>query len=137
MFEIKAPLLLDGATGTNLIKVGMPSGVCVERWVLEHPEVITALQKAYADAGSNGVMAPTFEANRFKLAQHGLGDKVADFNARLVALSREAVGGRAAVAGNIAPTGIFVEPFGDETFDGLCDISASRLLHCVMRALII
>jgi 5-methyltetrahydrofolate--homocysteine methyltransferase len=122
MFNLKAPLLLDGATGTNLIKAGMPSGVCVEQWLLDNPQTIVALQKAYVDAGSNVVTAPTFEANRYKLSQHGLGDKVADFNKRLVALSREAVGDRAAVAGNIAPTGIFVEPFGDETFDGLCEI---------------
>lgn len=122
MFKIKTPMLLDGATGTNLIKAGMPTGICVEQWVLEHPEIITELQKAYADAGSDVVTAPTFEANHYKLAQRGLEGNVADFNKRLVALTREAVGGKSAVAGNMAPTGLFIEPFGDETFDGLCDI---------------
>lgn len=122
MFKIKTPMLLDGATGTNLFKAGMPSGICVEKWVLEHPAVIKELQKGYADAGSDAVTAPTFEANRFKLSQHGLGDKVAEYNKRLVELTREAVEGKAAVAGNMAPTGIFVEPFGEETFDGLLDI---------------
>jgi 5-methyltetrahydrofolate--homocysteine methyltransferase len=115
-------MLLDGATGTNLIKLGMSSGDCTEQWVLEHPAAITDLQRAYVDAGSDVITAPTFEANRFKLKNHGLEKKVAEINRRLVALSRAAADGRAAVAGNMAPTGIFVEPFGDESFDGLCDI---------------
>jgi 5-methyltetrahydrofolate--homocysteine methyltransferase len=119
MFEFKLPLLLDGATGTNLIKAGLPTGVCVENWVLDHPQTLIDLQKSYVKAGSNVVTAPTFGANRSKLAQHGFGDSVADFNKRLVALSKEAAGGKAMVAGNLAPTGLFVEPFGDETFDGL------------------
>lgn len=122
MFKIKAPMLLDGATGTNLIKAGMPTGICVEKWILEHPAVIKDLQKGYVEAGSDVVTAPTFEANRHKLSQYGLGDKVAEYNKGLVALSREAAGSKTAVAGNMAPTGIFVEPFGDETFDGLLDI---------------
>jgi len=122
MFEFKEPLLLDGATGTNLIKAGMPSDVCVEKWVLDHPDTIIELQRAYVDAGSNVITAPTFEANRYKLSLHGLGDKVKEFNKQLVSLSKEAAGDRAAVAGNMAPTGLFVEPFGDETFDGLVDI---------------
>lgn len=122
MFEFKEPLLLDGATGTNLIKAGMPSGICVEKWVLDHPDVIKELQKAYVAAGSDVITAPTFEANRYKLSQHGFDDNVVQFNKELVALSKEAAGGKAAVAGNMAPTGLFVEPFGDETFDGLLDI---------------
>lgn len=122
MVDFKLPMLLDGATGTNLYKAGMPSGVCVEKWVLDHPQAIIDLQKAYVAAGSDAVMAPTFEANRYKLSQHGLGDSVVDFNKRLVELSRMATDGKALVAGNMAPTGLFVEPFGDETFDGLIDI---------------
>lgn len=122
MFNFKEPLILDGATGTNLIKAGMPSGICVEKWVLEHPQVIKDLQKAYIAAGSNVITAPTFEANRYKLSRYGLQDKVDEFNKELVMLSKEASENRAAVAGNMAPTGLFVEPFGDETFDGLIDI---------------
>lgn len=121
MFDFKLPLLLDGATGTNLMKAGMPSGVCVEQWVLEHGEVIKKLQKGFVDAGCDVLTAPTFGANRHKLSQHGFGDRVAEFNRRLVALSREVADGRA-VAGDMSPTGLFVEPFGDETFDGLVGI---------------
>lgn len=116
------PFLLDGATGTNLMLAGMPQGVCVEKWILENPAPIQQLQKEYAGAGCNAVMAPTFGANRQGLSRYGLGSSVADYNKRLVALSREAVGDSVMVAGDMSPTGIFVEPFGNATFDSLVDI---------------
>ena len=34
------PVILDGATGTNLMEAGMPIGVCPESWVLENPQVL-------------------------------------------------------------------------------------------------
>ena len=51
LFE-HGPVILDGATGSNLMKAGMPKGVCTEKWVLEHPDTIIQLQRAYAEAGS-------------------------------------------------------------------------------------
>ena len=116
------PLLLDGATGTNLMKAGLPSGVCTEKWILDNPRAIAELQRAYASAGSGAVMAPTFETNRFKLSNFGFEDKVKEFNTKLVGLSRSAVGDGVLVAGDISPTGLFVEPFGETTFDELTDI---------------
>lgn len=122
LFSAGRTFLLDGATGTNLMAAGMPAGVCVEQWVLEHPDVLLALQRGYVEAGSGMLTAPTFEANSYKLSQHGLEGRMAELNAALVALSKKAAQGRALVAGNLAPTGLFVEPFGDETFEGLCGI---------------
>ena len=58
---------LDGATGSNLVKKGMPAGVCPEKWILEHREVMLELQKNYVAAGSDILYAPTFTANRVKL----------------------------------------------------------------------
>ena len=84
------PLILDGATGSNLMKAGLPRGVCTEQWLLEHPQVIVDLQRRYAESGSEVVYAPTFTANRFYLAQHGLGEQVKQINQSLVALSRQA-----------------------------------------------
>ena len=52
-------LFLDGATGTNLQKAGMPAGVCPELWILEHPDALLRLQEAFAEAGSNILYAPT------------------------------------------------------------------------------
>ena len=70
------PVILDGATGANLMKAGMPKGVCTEKWVLEHPDTIIQLQRAYAEAGSQIIYAPTFAANRISLANHGLSGQV-------------------------------------------------------------
>ena len=68
-------VILDGATGTNLMAAGMPVGVCPEAWVMEHPQVILDLQKAYVDNGTNIVYAPTFTGNRIKLLEYGLQEK--------------------------------------------------------------
>ena len=103
LFE-HGPVILDGATGSNLMKAGMPKGVCTEKWVLEHPDTIIQLQRAYAEAGSQIIYAPTFAANRISLANHGLSDQVDHYNHALVALSKEAVQGRALIAGDITTT---------------------------------
>ncbi len=101
----EGPLFLDGATGSNLRAVGMPVGVSTEAWILDHPDALIDLQRAYVDAGSMAVCAPSFGANRLALAMHGLEDRVEEFNHRLVELSRRAVGGRARIAGDMSPTG--------------------------------
>lgn len=123
MNDLPLPLLLDGATGTQLQKRGMPSGVCTEQWVLEHPQVLQDIQRAYVEAGSDVIYAPTFGANAASLSHHGVeAGQVADYNRRLVAITREAVGERALVAGDLSPTGLFVIPFGEATFEELVDI---------------
>jgi 5-methyltetrahydrofolate--homocysteine methyltransferase len=110
-------LRLDGATGTELAKQGMPPGVCPEKWVTENPQALCAVQGAYVSAGSNIVYAPTFGANPFKLAEFGLEDKCREMNAALVGISRNAVAGKALVFGDIAPTGQLIEPFGELPFE--------------------
>ena len=57
-------LYLDGATGSNLVKAGMPAGVCPEKWILEHPEVMLDLQRRYVEAGADILYAPTFKIGR-------------------------------------------------------------------------
>ena len=66
------PLFLDGATGSNLQKAGMPKGCCTEEWVLQHPQPLVDLQRAYAAAGSNIIYAPTFQAQPIALERVGL-----------------------------------------------------------------
>ena len=80
-------VLLDGATGSQLRAKGMPVGVSTELWAWEHPDVIVALQRAYVDAGSDIIYAPTFSANRVGLAMHGVADRLAEVNAGLVKLA--------------------------------------------------
>lgn len=101
----KGVVLLDGATGSNLRKAGMPVGVCTELWALEHPEIILQLQSDYVDAGSQIVYAPTFTANRVNLTSRGLESRLEELNRELVRLSKRAVGNRALVAGDITTTG--------------------------------
>lgn len=112
-------VLLDGATGSNLMKAGLPRGVSAEQWVTEHPDVLQELQRAYVEAGSKIVYAPTFAANRISLANFGLEIQVEQLNTRLVKISREAVEGRAFVAGDLTTTGQLMEPKGDMTYEKL------------------
>ena len=120
-------LFLDGATGTNLQKAGMPAGVCPELWILEHPDALLRLQEAFAEAGSNILYAPTFGANRIKLQEYGLQDRLAEMNASLVGLSRQASAGRAFVAGDITMTGRQLCPIGSMQFEELVDIYKEQI----------
>ena len=107
------PLLLDGATGSNLRAAGMPVGVSPELWVLEHREVLLDLQRSFVEAGSRIIMAPTFSANRLSLRHFGLEERAGELNAALAALSKEAAGDRALVAGDLSTLGRPLEPVGD------------------------
>ena len=101
----KGKVVLDGATGSNLMKAGMPRGVCSEAWIYENPQALIELQKAYAEAGSDIIYAPTFSANRISLANHGLEDKVEELNRGLVKITKDAVGDKCLVAGDVTTTG--------------------------------
>ena len=84
-------VILDGATGSNLMNAGMPVGVCPEQWILEHPKVLVELQFEYLKAGTDILYAPTFSGNRIKLADYGLEQQTKEMNERLLALSKEAI----------------------------------------------
>lgn len=120
--EIRFPLILDGATGTELQKRGYMGDVSAEQWVLEHPESILDIQKSYVASGSNVLYSPSFGANRRKLEEHGIFNKTGEYNRRLAALSKEAADGKAWVAGDISPTGMFLSPLGEASFEELVDI---------------
>lgn len=120
-------VLLDGATGSQLRERGMPVGVSVECWSYEHPAVIQALQRAYVDAGSDIIYAPTFAANRMGLESHGIADRLVELNTGLVKLSREAAGGRALVAGDFTTTGKPLEPVGTLTYEALLDVYREQI----------
>lgn len=115
----KKTVILDGATGTNLQKRGLPGGVCPEQWVLEHKEVMIELQKAYVEAGSDVLYAPTFSGNRIKLKEYGLQDSVSEMNKALVAVCKEAAGDQVLVAGDMTMTGQQLMPLGTLSFDEL------------------
>lgn len=120
-------VFLDGATGSNLVKAGMKAGDCPEKWILENPDALISLQKRYVVAGSDIVYAPTFTSNRIKLAEYGLEDRVEEINQKLVELSKEAVGDKAYVAGDITMTGIQLTPIGTMEFEDLIDIYKEQI----------
>ena len=127
----KHPLFLDGATGSNLQKQGMPAGECPEKWILEHREIMIALQRAFVDAGSNIVYAPTFTANRIKLREYGLEEQIHRMNLELVALSKEAVRDKAYVAGDLTMTGEQLAPIGRLDFEDLINIYKEQIGYLV------
>ncbi|MGE5589013.1 MAG: homocysteine S-methyltransferase family protein [Bacillota bacterium] len=119
-------LVLDGAMGTMLQAQGLPPGGSPERWVLEAPDRIEAIHRAFLDAGADLVETDTFGGSRPKLAEYGLEGRMRDINARAVELARRAVGGKALVAGSIGPTGLFLEPLGPLSFDLAVEIFAEQ-----------
>ena len=118
----KGSLILDGATGSNLMAAGMPRGVSTEEWVLAHPEILLELQRGYAQAGSQAVYAPTFQANRISQPHADLETMIP----KLVALSREAVGADVLVAGDLSSTGRMA-PLGPVTYEELYDCYAEAI----------
>ncbi len=116
----RGPLLLDGATGSNLLKLGMPRGCCTEEWVLNHPEAILALQRAYAEAGSDILYAPTFQAQPVALAQQKLDRQTEAINAMLVSLSRQAAPDKL-IAGDIATLAAYLDCYDAALFDTMVE----------------
>ena len=123
-------VILDGATGSNLQEAGMKMGVCPEQWILENPQAILKLQRNYVAAGTNILYAPTFTANRIKLAEYGLEGSLREMNHKLVALSREAAQGapNTYVAGDISMTGQQLYPIGDMQFEELVEVYKEQVL---------
>lgn len=114
-------VLLDGATGSNLMAAGMPRGVAPELWILEHPDEIHSLQTAYVDAGSQIIYAPTFGGNRINLTRYSLEDRLRELNLTLMQYAKEAARGLALVAGDVTTTGQFMEPLGSLTYETIFD----------------
>ncbi|MBO4981838.1 MAG: homocysteine S-methyltransferase family protein [Lachnospiraceae bacterium] len=130
-------IYLDGATGSNLVKAGMPAGVCPEAWICKHRDVLLALQKQYVQAGSNILYAPTFTANRVKLAEYDLEGQIEQLTKDLVAISREAAqsstGKKVLVAGDLTMTGEQLRPMGTMELETLIDIYKEQI-RCLEQA---
>lgn len=128
-------IILDGATGSNLQEAGMPTGICPEQWILEHPEVLIRLQMDYLAAGTDILYAPTFSGNRIKLEEYGLAGQAEQMNHQLTGLSREAIKragrtGSAYVAADLTMTGRQVAPVGTLDFEELVEIYKEQIRYC-------
>ena len=108
--------ILDGATGSNLRNAGMPKGCCAEQWILENPEPLVSLQRAYAEAGSQILYAPTFQAQPIALKTVGLENQTEAVNAALVALCRSAAPD-CLIAGDLTTLATFCDSWDPDNFD--------------------
>ncbi|UCC83628.1 MAG: homocysteine S-methyltransferase family protein [Gemmatimonadota bacterium] len=107
-------LLADGAVGTELQKGELEPGGCGERWNVEHPDRILAIQRAYAEAGADCLTTNTLGASRVMLEMHGIADDAEAIVRAGVRIAREAFGGRPGfVLGDMGPLGRLLEPLGD------------------------
>ena len=116
----QGPCLLDGATGSCLRAKGMPRDCATEEWVLRNPEVLVELQRGYAEAGSQIIYAPTFQAQPIALKKIGLEHHTEAINAQLIALSRSAAPG-CLIAGDIATLAAFCDSWDPDNFDLLVE----------------
>ncbi len=110
-------LVFDGAMGTMLQRLGLKAGGCPDELVINEPEMILKVHRAYRDAGADIITTNTFGANAIKLREYGLTAKLGEINKKAALLAREAAGADGFVAGDMGPTGAFLEPVGDLSFD--------------------
>ena len=119
-------LIADGATGTMLQAAGLPTGTPGEAWILERPEEIIKLHRAYLDAGSQLILTSTFGGTRARLKKAGLGAQVDEVNRRAAELARQAAGDDVYVGGDIGPTGEMMPPLGKLTYEAAVEMFAEQ-----------
>jgi 5-methyltetrahydrofolate--homocysteine methyltransferase len=119
--------VLDGAMGTMLMKKGMDVNYAPELLNVKHPEVLMEIHEEYIEAGADIIETNTFGSNRIKLSHYGLEDRVKELTEAGVRLAKEASRGRALVALSVGPTGVFVEPVGDYSFDEIKDVFKEQI----------
>lgn len=110
-------LILDGAMGTMLQSKGLMPGECPEWWNLKMPQAVEEVHRAYVEAGAHIIQTNTFGANRYKLKEFGLEEKVKEINQAAVKIAQRAAAGRVRVAVSMGPTGLLPHPWGPATFD--------------------
>ncbi len=121
-------LVLDGAMGTMLQQKGLMPGQCPELFGIEHPEILEDIHRQYVEVGADIIETNTFGANRYKLAEYQLDNRVSEINGEAVKLARAASKGRALVAGCIGPTGRLLQPMGNVDFNDLFNAFAEQTM---------
>jgi len=127
--DILSLQLLDGAMGTELMKLGWAGDSALENWAVEHPNVVKSVHEAYISAGSEVIYTCTFGANRIRLGSYGLEDRVSAFNSDLIAIAKSAVSRKSKVliAGNIGPTGETINANDQSVVNQLIDVFSEQI----------
>ncbi|MCX7883113.1 MAG: homocysteine S-methyltransferase family protein [Brevinematales bacterium] len=118
----------DGSMGVFLQQYGLRGEDCPEMWNITRPDIVQSVHQAYIDAGSDLVITNTLGGNRIKLESYGLAHRLEELNAAGVRNARHVAKGKALVAADIGPTGHFVRPLGDISFDEMVDIYKEQIL---------
>jgi 5-methyltetrahydrofolate--homocysteine methyltransferase len=119
-------MVADGAMGTMLQAAGLPPGTPPEGWLLENPEAVIGVHRAYIEAGADLILTCTFGATKPRLERSGLGDRVGEINRRAVEIAREAAGREVFVAGDIGPMGEFLAPLGKLSYEDAVEVFAQQ-----------
>ncbi len=122
----RGPLICDGAMGTMLSDAAQGQWKVPEEINLALPEVVQGVHRAYVDAGAQIIETNTFGGNRLRLAKADLGHKTHELNRAGAQLARDIAGDIALVAGSIGPTGEFLEPLGERSFEEMRDAFAEQ-----------
>lgn len=126
-------IFFDGGMGTMLQRYGLSTGDCPDYYNITHPDIVQRIHKEYADAGSHYITTNTFGTSPIKLADYDLEDQVEAICEAAVSNVRTACGDRVKIAGDMGPTGKFVSPLGDLSFDEACE-NYYRLAKALARA---
>ena len=119
-------IVADGAMGTMLQAAGLPTGMSPESWLLENPDPVRDVHRAYVDAGADMILTCTFGGTRTRLKRAGLSERVAEVNRRAVEIAREAAVDESYVAGDIGPLGELLAPMGKTTYEQAVEIFAEQ-----------
>ncbi|MBI5399316.1 homocysteine S-methyltransferase family protein [Candidatus Saganbacteria bacterium] len=122
----KRILVMDGAMGTQLMERGIRPEECFDAVNIKKPEIVKAVHQSYIAAGADIIETNTFGANRLKLLDYNLENKVDAINQAAAKLAREAAGENNFVCGSIGPLGKLIDPLGDVTFDQAYEVFAEQ-----------
>lgn len=114
-------IFFDGGMGTMLQRYGLSTGDCPDYYNITHPDIVQRIHKEYADAGSHYITTNTFGTSPIKLADYDLENEVEAICEAAVRNVRTACGDRVKIAGDMGPTGKFISPLGDLSFDEACE----------------
>jgi 5-methyltetrahydrofolate--homocysteine methyltransferase len=108
-------LVADGATGSNLQKMGLKPGRPPEDLIIDNPDIIYQLEKSFVDAGSDIILTCTFGGTRMRMKDSKYQDRAPEVNMRAVEIARKAAASRndgVLVAGSMGPVGALIKPYG-------------------------